>query len=1236
MMYNNNNTSGSHTKLKVSKNYIKILQINLHHSKSGTACLCRALARMSHDYFCLIQEPYSYKGKIRGLGGCGTLHTFGGRDTQPPRSCIITSKGINSMPLLDFCNRDVTAILTQWSMGEVVISSIYMDGNQECPPEEMKRLVNHCETNRLPLLVGSDANAHHTLWGSTNINDRGTALLEYLSRVDLHPINRGHRPTFVVANRKEVLDVTLVSSHLLDCIISWRVDDEETLSDHRYIRITARLGSADPIKYRDKRKTDWVEYNKTLSESLDRDPPESPIPDIQELEASVDFVHNSIMRAYDAACPEKTLKPRKRRVPWWSPELTVLRQEARRLYRRTRYGGEGAWVEYQCVRNKYNNELRKRKTSAWREYCESIEDAPTAARLSRVLRADNTTKLGALDIGNGIYTKTIPESYAHLLKVSFPAAPSRSPWVANYDKDLGSIADKVVTAELLVNAIKSFSPYKAEGMDGIFPALLQYGLDKLSPHLLRIMRGCLTFGYVPLKWRKSRVVFLPKPGKESYELASAWRPISLTSFLLKTLERMLDWYIRKPPLIGRLVKYNQFAYLKNVSTEAALHQIVSRVEKALDDGEYCLAVFLDVKGAFNEIGVDNLIRGLRRFRVHETCVRFVECMLRTRTTYVHENGIEIPWKVEGGCPQGGVLSPLLWNLVVSEVLEGLIDKFPQLYSQGYADDLSTLGRGIDLSTVSNHIQMSLDFVSKWCRRVGLSVNDKLSLILFTKRLKFKPVSIRLEGKPIPYQRQVKYLGVILDNRLSWGPLTRARAAKGGFALAQCRRAVSKTWGLTPKITRWIYLAVVRPAIEYASVVWVGAVNTGAHLQPLERVHRTALLAVTGAMNSTPTAALNCLLDIRPMGIRVKQLAVSTSHRLTLHGQWKRWQGAERTKFVKHNKYIDRMGSDIIEYHMPCESNIYPPADRRFNISVSTLSQWMEGQVPLGSSDVSCFTDGSRMEGNSGASFYLHYNNSGITVRQSIPLGWSPSVYQAELLGIIRAVETLANNMSSFNTVDFYVDSLSSLLSLKSPGPISGLACEAIESLNNLGSIKGVRLSWIPAHKGLQGNEIADELAKEATKSGFIGPQPYTYLPHSSVRAAIAEWARQLHIKEWANTVGCKNSKSFIPGPSKSNAKIIISMGRKKLRLLTQILTGHCHLNGHLAKMGLISAATCECGAGPETVSHFLGACDRYLALRFEIFGWHTLLPNELFTESLPKLANFIVRSGRFESVGGQG
>jgi hypothetical protein len=96
-------------------------------------------------------------------------------------------------------------------------------------------------------------------------------------------------------------------------------------------------------------------------------------------------------------------------------------------------------------------------------------------------------------------------------------------------------------------------------MDGIFPALLQEGRRILVPNLVKIFRACLVTSYASAIWRQI-IMFIPKPGRDSYSGSWDFRPISITSFLLKTMERLVDRFLRDGILAFMPLHPNQHAY----------------------------------------------------------------------------------------------------------------------------------------------------------------------------------------------------------------------------------------------------------------------------------------------------------------------------------------------------------------------------------------------------------------------------------------------------------------------------------------------------------------------------------------------------------------------------------------------------------------------------------------------------------------------------------------------------
>ena len=149
-----------------------------------------------------------------------------------------------------------------------------------------------------------------------------------------------------------------------------------------------------------------------------------------------------------------------------------------------------------------------------------MSQAPAAARLCRILKNDPAGELGSVSKTGGGYTSTPEETLKQLLEAHFPGSTGMEPEEVregeDRSKDDFGVAKRVVTYSRLRCAIDTFAPFKAEGADGVFPALLQRDGGLLSTPLMDLFRTSIAKGYVPAAWRQSRVVFIPKAGKSDY------------------------------------------------------------------------------------------------------------------------------------------------------------------------------------------------------------------------------------------------------------------------------------------------------------------------------------------------------------------------------------------------------------------------------------------------------------------------------------------------------------------------------------------------------------------------------------------------------------------------------------------------------------------------------------------------------------------------------------------------
>jgi hypothetical protein len=153
--------------------------------------------------------------------------------------------------------------------GQEILRSAYLPYNDfENPcPRKMEKLVAGCRAEGSHLVISCDVNVHHTIWGSSNINNRVETLFNFMTN-DLDIMNQGNRPTFVTANRQEVIDITIATFYAGNFIKDWHVTEEVSCSDHRYIQFNI-TGTDSLIEFYDNpHRTDWESFRNDLESYL--------------------------------------------------------------------------------------------------------------------------------------------------------------------------------------------------------------------------------------------------------------------------------------------------------------------------------------------------------------------------------------------------------------------------------------------------------------------------------------------------------------------------------------------------------------------------------------------------------------------------------------------------------------------------------------------------------------------------------------------------------------------------------------------------------------------------------------------------------------------------------------------------------------------------------------------------------------------------------------------------------
>jgi hypothetical protein len=191
-----------------------------------------------------------------------------------------------------------------------------------------------------------------------------------------------------------------------------------------------------------------------------------------------------------------------------------------------------------------------------------------------------------------------------------------------------------------------------------------------------------------------------------------------------------------------------------------------------------------------------------------------------------------------------------------------------------------------------------------------------------------------------------------------------------------------------------------------------------------------------------------------------------------------------------------------------------------------------------------------------------------------------------------------------------------------------LVWDCHQSLVKLAEHNRIELVWVPGHMGIDGNEIADQLARQGSSHPFIGPENALGISAKVARGVIRDWTSTKDEEHWQSICGQKQAKGFLKKPCARKYDELLNLSRNQLRIMTGLLTGHCHLKGHLFKLGLVNSPECNrCKQASEAASHVLCDCEALTTLRFRHLGHHFVKRGGFEDISVSKLLHFVQGAG---------
>lgn len=1112
-------------------------------------------------------------------------------------NCSLT----NSLP----CGRgtETQAVSVCLSDSVIQVYNIYRPPESDLELDHVFAFASH--TN---VLVLGDFNAHHTrLCSPQPANEAGRQLFEALDESEgLTLLNDLAQPTHEQLGR---LDLSFASSTLSPAV-HWSLHPSVT-SDHFGIllEITATRPPPPPAPPRfNMRAADWPSFT-AIAESLFTDslPP-------ADLDTYAVSFSDLTLQAARQAIPLCKPHSRPYRDAWiYGPRVRELnhRVNAARKALRARPGPLTLAYLRSTVRH-VTAEKQKLRAVAWEEWCQSAGSSTPLSKMWRTVRAMYNPRPPPAPF------HPAPLEECERLAAVFAMRSSPAPLPTDTRRTQEALAplrrrtivrageeadctDVPFTEDELSDALKGKRD-TAAGQDKVTYSMLKRLGIVGKQALLRLINLSWEAGTPPASWKEATIIPIPKPGNPTES-----RPISLLSCPGKIMERMvlerLRWKLGE--LHGHL-----FAFLPRRNTTTCLMTLLGELRSRSG-----LVIFLDLEKAFELANPLAILETLAEKGIRGALLRWLEGFLTGRSAAVLYQGRKSSLHPHlQGTPQGSCLSPLLFNILMEQLVLQDYGAGAKLLS--YADDLALF---IPRRDHARAVPAAMRALGHHCQTLGLKLNPAKSAFMAFGFREAPPPPVLL-GTALRRVAIHKYLGVWLDQGLTFRAQVRSLRDRLAARTTVLRCVSSRGKGVPVRIRRLIYVTAVRSVVDYCAPCLPGLQET--NFSSLEVVQNDAMRAVLWAPRWTKVVALRAELDLpslrsRVLGMSAVAMAtylqrwsntrLSTALRQafqrppSLHpdGDWVHaLADATRAIGLEALAHLDG-DTPLPDYHRPppwCSPHFTietSPWTRKKDVPTALLRQEaLQRLAPLHTLRTRhYFTDGSAGEaGRVGAAFV----SGNVTVGHRLPS--YASAFQAELAALFLAL------LHSYNTIEeplhlhFHTDSLSSLQTIA-----------AKNDRDNLELLSGIRLAthllyrrghtisfhWVPGHVGLYDNERADAAAKHAsTLEEATFPIRWSL---SAIKAASRKAAHTLSARQYEEELarGSRSIRWHYAAAGRTSLFDVASCHQTSLTHISRLRLGY------ICRSVLFDEdKSCKhCGDTPQDpLLHYLLACPALVSL----------------------------------------
>jgi ribonuclease HI len=1077
------------------------------------------------------------------------------------------------------------------------------------------------------VIVG-DFNCHHRMWDTRGPNNSSglnlaDALLQIPSITLLTPPSL---PTYynIRTNNFSTLDLCFVSSHLYPAS---KIELERDIGSDHYPVIT--FLSVKPSITKFKARQRWL-FDASGSWELFQSGLKKPNISENLIDNLNNFTSNILNSS--AGCfkqSKETVSPRYCK-PWWSEKCNeLIKQKHSAKLKLNKHPTTVNLIAYKKAEAMVKHEVKVAKKQSWVKYCSEITSfTPISLVWNKIGRLKNsyTHQTYPIITDNNILTNTtdkankIADYYEKVLNTPPPNTNSLFmllPLSLALCDDSEMPYNSTFTLQELSNHLAKLK-HTSPGEDMIHNKHLSHLPESYELWLLTIINQSFLSSTVPRNWRSAIIIPINKPGKSPTSPAS-YRPVSLLSCVAKVMEKLICSRLYYYLEINCSFSNTQGGFRKRLSTVDQLARLELTVRNTLVNRGICVCVFFDLSSAFDCVWHLALLYKLAACGIKGRLLKWIAAYLEDRDFKVLLDGeYSSVRNISSGVPQGAILSPVLFNVMLSDLPTTL-----GVAASEYADDITIYATGNDINTVTANIQRAVDnlyaFTTKW----GLSLNySKTKCMIFTRK-HIQPLPVKINNVNIDFVEQHKFLGIILDSPgLVWKPHIQYLKDSSISRINLIKAISNNHWGADREILLRLYGSLVLSRLDYGAILYDTASKN--NLDKLNIIQNHCLRIASGARKTTPIISLEIECNIKPLSLHRKELIcryyckilqfsrslpVVEELLLTYHCRDKPWCGS-----ILPPPVIIRAQNIMVELEIPPFQRIFthlmspvPPwcdinnffHTEFINASVKEIDSAQSNQIfkELINSKykgyLTIYTDGSKVHNPR-----VSTAASVVIPSLDVTLNWrlSPliTVLGSELFAIKQALLYIKENMANLTTnIVILTDSMSSVYLLldRSPKNYMFIVHEVQNLVIELNSAHYVMIQYLPAHKDIAGNELADTAAKEAHKNNYIFDAP---LSKEEMVSHVKKGLFSMWEQHWDSELNTTNKGRHLKSirdhigywPWTSHKIRVVETVMARLRL------GHIGLNQHLNRFQMRDSNLCTCGQ-VESIEHFLLDCVNY-------------------------------------------